>query len=301
MSALLAAQYGVGALVTATMHPIGYAKVLIQVGHEPMRPKPSVSILGKESLVYPNVVHYVGHIKKCDGFWGLYRGVFPRVVSGTLGNLVQNAVMEKFKGMNKAEEEKSSTDDELVTWIKTFCKETAQETAGRCLGIVASHPFHVIMLRCMVQFVGKETEYNSVWSSIGEIYRNDGICGFFAGIAPRLVGEVITVWITNFLAQLVNKYLVEDKDMKSYTAAACGLIVSHLTYPFTLVTNIMAINGSGLQATGGRVYGSWFECFGHLRRQGALKRGSSMFWRYYQGPMILMDGKPYPANSRFLQ
>ena len=32
-----------------------------------------------------------------------------------------------------------------------------------------------------------------------------------SGIVPKLIGEVITVWISNLLAQLINKYLVEDK------------------------------------------------------------------------------------------
>ena len=31
----------------------------------------------------------MGHIKEIDGFRGLYRGVIPRVLAGTFGNMVQ--------------------------------------------------------------------------------------------------------------------------------------------------------------------------------------------------------------------
>lgn len=300
MAAITAAQYGTGALVTALMHPIGYAKVLIQAGYEPLPPKASVSLFGKESLVYPNVLQYMSHIKKVDGFWGLYRGVFPRVVSGTIGNIVQHNVGDKLKAwfpQAKASPEEEEG-DELMSWLRSFCLETSQETVARCVGIIASHPLQVVTVRCMIQFVGRETEYEGLFSSLGAIYRNDGILGFFAGLVPRLVGEILTVWVTNFLAKLLNRYLVEDKDLRSYTAAACGLVVSHFTYPFTLVANVMAINSSGLKASSPPQmprYESWVDCFSDLNAKGQLKRGSSLFWRYYQGPVIWRDGRMMAA------
>ncbi|KAK6185691.1 hypothetical protein SNE40_007869 [Patella caerulea] len=295
MAAMLAAQYGLGATVTATLHPIGYAKVLMQVGFEPLQPQPSVSLFGKEQWVYPNIFKYVGHIRKVDGFWGLYRGVIPRVISGTIGNAIQNNLHDAFKESNKkakqlAPAQLSGNEDQLVTWLSEFCKETSQETVARCVGIIVGHPFHVIMLRSMIQFVGRETKYDSIFSSIAEIYRNDGILGYFAGLLPRLVGEIITVWITNFLAQLINKYIVQEKDMQSYTAAACGLIVSHITYPFVLVSNVVAVNGSGLMAASPPrmpYYENSFDCWKSLHAQNQLKRGSSLFWRYYHGNKVV--------------
>ena len=306
MAAITLAQYGTGALVTATLHPLGFAKVLIQTGYEPLPPKSSVSLFGKESLVYPNVLQYISHIKKVDGFWGMYRGVFPRVLSGTLGNIVQHNVAEKLKAAaadKKTEKSEGEEEDEVVAWLKNFCFDTTQETISRCCGIVVSHPLHVVTVRCMIQFVGRESAYDTVFGSLREIYNNDGILGFFAGLVPRLIGEILTVWITNFLARLLNRYLVEEKDMKSYTAAACGLVVSHFTYPFTLTSNIMAVNGSGLQgASPPRMprYDSWIDCFSHLHSTGQLKRGASMFWRYYPGPVIFRDGKLMPSPGPLL-
>ena len=52
-------------------------------------------------------------------------------------------------------------------------------------------------------------------------------CFNFRGIIPRLIGEVFTIWLSNFIAHLVNKYLIESKEMKSYTAAATGVSVHY--------------------------------------------------------------------------
>ncbi|KAL8578918.1 hypothetical protein ACOMHN_001880 [Nucella lapillus] len=298
MAAITLAQYATGAMVTTTLHPLGYAKVLIQAGYEPLPPSPCVSLFGRESLVYPNVLRYISHIKKVDGFTGLYRGLFPRVLSGTLGNFLQSSVAEKLKAaiadMPLEEGNEGEEDNELAVFLRGFCIDTAQETVSRCCGIIASHPFQVITVRCMLQFVGRETAYDSLFSSIREVYENDGILGFFAGLMPRLVGEIMMVWVTNLMARLLNRYLVEEKDMKSYTAAACGLVVSHFTYPFTLISNIMAANGSGLLAASPpRVprYDNWLDCFNDLQAKSQLKRGASMFWRYYRGPVIYRDGQ----------
>ena len=34
------------------------------------------------------------------------------------------------------------------------------------------------------------------------------------------------------------------------------------------------------------MYISWTDCFSHLKSQNQLKRGSSLFFRYYTGPQV---------------
>lgn len=41
----------------------------------------------------------------------------------------------------------------------------------------ASHPFYVVAVRTMGQFVGRETSYKSIFQSISCIYENEGISG----------------------------------------------------------------------------------------------------------------------------
>lgn len=38
-------------------------------------------------------------------------------------------------------------------------RETAIEITGKTAGVIVSHPFQVITLRVMAQFVGGETQY----------------------------------------------------------------------------------------------------------------------------------------------
>lgn len=58
-----------------------------------------------------------------------------------------------------------------------------------------------------------------MFGSIGEIYRQNGILGFFSGLIPRLLGDILTVLIANTLTFVINTYIVEEKDLQVYTSA----------------------------------------------------------------------------------
>lgn len=228
----------------------------------------------------------MSHIKQKDGFLGLYKGLLPRILGGFVGNFTTTATNNYLKGVGASAEESAPAvghnSDELVGWLKTFFLNTSKETLGRCAGIIVSQPFHVLMLRCQAQFIGGETQYNSLWSSLVEIYNNDGILGFFGGLVPRLVGEVITIFLTNFFANMINKHFLEDKEMRTYTSSACGLVIGTFTYRFSLIGNLMAVSGSGMVAAKFPymlAYSNWYECWGHLSQERQLGRGSRLFNR----------------------
>ncbi|NXX73281.1 MTCH2 protein, partial [Spizella passerina] len=177
----------------------------------------------------------------------------------------------------------------------------------------------VITLRCMVQFIGRETKYSGTLSAFATIYREEGILGFFAGLIPRLLGDILSLWLCNMLAYLINTYALENgvgsapaspvpgagggqlrgcsgshhsilgglqvsamTEMKSYSQAVTGFFASMLTYPFVLVSNLMAVNNCGL--AGGLLpyaptYSSWLDCWSQLQREGNMSRGNSLFLR----------------------
>lgn len=85
-------------------------------------------------------------------------------------------------------------------------------------GIIISHPFHVISVRMMAQFIGRETLYKSIFGSIAEIYKTDGILGFFSGLIPKLLCDVACLVLTSSTVFLINKYAVRDKLGRQYTA-----------------------------------------------------------------------------------
>ena len=65
---------------TAFLHPVEYAKTLMQLGHEPLVPVQSKTLMGKQALALPNVFKYIGIIKKREGLTGLYSGLTPRIL-----------------------------------------------------------------------------------------------------------------------------------------------------------------------------------------------------------------------------
>uniref|UniRef100_A0A668T5X5 Mitochondrial carrier homolog 2 n=1 Tax=Oreochromis aureus TaxID=47969 RepID=A0A668T5X5_OREAU len=184
--------------------------------------------------------------------------------------------------------------------LQQVVNETTREMIARSCATIVTHPFHVITLRCMVQFIGRETKYSGVFDSIITVYREEGILGFFAGLIPRLLGDVLSLWICNLLAHLINTYAIDDSmshtgEIKNCSQAMTGFFASMLTYPFVLVSNIMAVNNCGL--AGGltpyaSVYPTWVDCWKHLSREGNMSRGNSLFFRK------LPAGKTYAVDQK---
>jgi len=148
----------------------------------------------------------------------------------------------------------------------------------------------------MVQFVGRETYYNTIWSSVNEIYQEEGISGFFSGVVPFLLGELVALWIfrtINYLltSQIPNEWNnsetqnVGKSEIKTYTTAISQYIASMVTYPFQLLTTLMAVNDTRL--AGGNpplmpIFDSWTDCWVQLGQKGLRNRGSTLFRRNVQ-------------------
>nr|XP_033784198.1 mitochondrial carrier homolog 2 isoform X2 [Geotrypetes seraphini] len=176
---------------------------------------------------------------------------------------------------------------EGLSSIDQVVKETSREMVARSAATLITHPFHVITLKIMVQFIGRETKYCGIFNSVTTIYQEEGIGGFFVGLIPRLLGDVISLWLCNMLAYLINTYALDNGmssmgEMKGYSQAVTGFFASMLTYPFVLVSNLMAVNHCGL--AGGLppyapLYHSWIDCWKQLSREGNMSRGNSLFFR----------------------
>ncbi|KAL6461727.1 mitochondrial carrier homolog 2 [Colossoma macropomum] len=287
-----------GSGLTVLSHPLMYIKVLVQVGHEPLPPTLGRNLFGRQVYQLPGLFAYAKHIIKIDGKSGLFNGLAPRLCAGTIGTIVHSRVLQKSQeskfevvgGGRKAEEGS----------LQHVVNETTREMIARSCATIVTHPFHVITLRCMVQFIGREAKYSGVFDSIITVYREEGILGFFAGLIPRLLGDVLSLWICNMLAHLINTYAIDDSmshtsEIKNCSQAVTGFLASMLTYPFVLVSNLMAVNNCGL--AGGLppyapIYPTWLDCWSHLSREGNMSRGNSLFFRK------LPVGKTYAIDQK---
>uniref|UniRef100_A0A9L0K9N3 Mitochondrial carrier 1 n=1 Tax=Equus asinus TaxID=9793 RepID=A0A9L0K9N3_EQUAS len=213
-----------GAGVTALSHPLLYVKLLIQVGHEPMPPTIGTNVLGRKVLYLPSFFTYAKYIVQVDGKIGLFRGLSPRLMSNALSTVTRGSMKKVFP---PDEIEQVSNKDDMKTSLKKVVKETSYEMMMQCVSRMLAHPLHVISMRCMVQFVGREAKYSGVLSSIGKIFKEEGLLGFFVGLIPHLLGDVVFLWGCNLLAHFINAYLVDDSfsqalAIRSYTKFVMG-------------------------------------------------------------------------------
>ncbi|XP_032894331.1 mitochondrial carrier homolog 2 isoform X1 [Amblyraja radiata] len=296
-------QLYLGAGLTVLSHPLMYVKVLIQVGHEPLAPSMGRNIFGRPVLQLPGLFAYAKHIVKIDGKRGLFKGLTSRLCAGAIGTVVHSKVLQSYRNMKNSECSELGKNADPSSLYHVF-EETTREMIARSTATLVTHPFHVITLRCMIQFIGRETKYSGIFNSVVTIYREEGILGFLAGLIPRLLGDVISLWLCNLLAYFINTYILEPPsqvsqigELRSYSQAITGFLASMLTYPFVLVSNLMAVNNCGL--VGGlppyaAVYSSWINCWRQLSREGNMSRGNSLFFRKAPaGRMYALDQKRF--------
>ncbi|KAF7212938.1 mitochondrial carrier 2 [Nothobranchius furzeri] len=168
-----------GSGLTVLSHPLMYIKVLIQVGHEPLPPTLGRNLFGRPVHQLPGLFAYAKHIVRVDGKGGLFKGLSSRLCASAIGTVVHSKVVQKCQEHGTPQVlggQQKAVDGSLQHVIN----ETTREMIARSCAAVVTHPFHVITLRCMVQFIGRETKYSGVFDSIVTVYREEGLLGFFA-------------------------------------------------------------------------------------------------------------------------
>uniref|UniRef100_H2YYM5 Mitochondrial carrier homolog 2 n=1 Tax=Ciona savignyi TaxID=51511 RepID=H2YYM5_CIOSA len=291
----------VGVGMTVVAHPFTYAKVLVQLGHEPLAPVMRRNMFFRKQLQYPSVFAYIKHINTTDGYVGLYRGLLPRIFANASTSITYSLVGTTIESQFARETQECSELKKVCNHVIPI-SQTTREMAARCSAIIISQPFHVIAIRTMAEFVGHETIYTNIFTSTAEIYREDGILGFFAGIMPRLASEVITIWLCNLLAHTVNTYVLTDTvNLRQYTHLVVGYVAQIITYPLSVTSTVMAASGTRLRAGNPPcmpVYRGWLECLKDLHKTGASNRGSSMFFRKAAAHLYSASAvSPMPAPS----
>uniref|UniRef100_A0A8B9ZUY4 Mitochondrial carrier homolog 2 n=1 Tax=Anas zonorhyncha TaxID=75864 RepID=A0A8B9ZUY4_9AVES len=152
-----ASQVLLGSGLTVLSQPLMYVKVLVQVGYEPLPPTLGRNIFGRQVYQLPGLFAYAKHIVKVDGRVGLFKGLTPRLCSSAIGTVVHSKVLQRYQDAEQAEP--GASKKEHVSSLEQVLKETSREMVARSAATLITHPFHVITLRCMVQFIGRETKY----------------------------------------------------------------------------------------------------------------------------------------------
>jgi len=112
------------------------------------------------------------------------------------------------------------------------------------------------------------------------------------------------VTLSTAIVHFLNRYILTDKSLRIYSGHLGGFLASSVSYPFFVVSKCMMVSSSGLAAgfpPNMPLYGGWTNCYGHLAANKQLKRGSSLFLRYYTGPQVIVGDKVLPMNKTLLK
>ena len=276
-------------------HPLRVVSSLIQFGYEPLPPTHHYSILaGRYLYYYPGFIGYARSIITQRGWKALYRGVGPAVIEDIASSLVSDFVRPQvWSIVNKLPLNEVSGDVETPDNINNITTTRATLVRGikgfvilsfsGCIVEVIIRPFHVITLRTIAQHVGEETIYSGFLNAVKEIYRSEGISGFYAGLVPALVHQVVGALIYESIVIAVEEIikLMPVAILGGGLAILKGPFGSYIsrsyTYPFFLISNLLVINNQPMKAASlNPPFTSWRDSWTYLRESGNLFRGNAV-------------------------
>ena len=220
--------------------------------------------------------------------------------------------MELIKKQKKEEEE--LTDHES---FRLKLRQAIRATIFTSAGLIVSRPLTVVMIREIAQLVGRETKYNSVIGALYTIGYEEGPRGFFSGLVPALIAQGITIWGTFALTYGIERALVRAtrdnhddenarkafKDTRKVFNVIVPFFVNAFSYPFSVISTLMSINGSGLAVSllpYSPSFNYWGDAYDYLKPHG-LVRGARLFLREQKGAVSVgNDHHLYASNKHFI-
>lgn len=247
---------------------------------------------------YPGIFGYAKHIVRREGWGALYRGVslslFSQMVTISAHYVIHPVVtnMVTKLPLSVVSEANGDVPDTEPQNVETLRGIMVQATRSFMTSLLTSvsvemviRPFHVIVVRSIAQHVGKETVYSSLWSSLTQMYNEEGLAGFYAGLTPALLGHVSScliyssMWVFFQLVAINAPYNWMKMFIQGIVAIPLlAYIPRTYSYPFSLMSNVMAVNNTQLVLAKQPAYSGWMDCYRDLKSTGALYRGSVMLF-----------------------
>ncbi|KAA0199916.1 hypothetical protein FBUS_03925 [Fasciolopsis buskii] len=137
------------------------------------------------------------------------------------------------------------------------------------------------MIRQMAEFLGSDGSYSNFLFAITRTIKEEGVPSLFNGLIPRLLGEIITVWMISCFVYVLNQYIFTENvgpSLKEHTPMIASMVVPNTTHPLTVTSSVMAVSRARLEVA--LPFKNWWDCYQFLSCRGELSRGSSLFFRY---------------------
>jgi carrier protein len=311
-------------LVVVT-YPLSFAKVLFQLGHEPypLTEGKSLFFFGRHSYFLPNVLKYISNIVQDQGLKTLFTGfdaaIAALVVGGTASFATQLYIDRYFPSLGGdplEDKEEHEIDDHYSAQLQV--RKAVRKTVSQLVGTIISRPFTVIMVRRIAQEITGENKYTNFICSFFKIGREEGPRGLFSGLLPALIADIITIWGVTAIRYGVERVLIrtgidDTNDAEQKERAKEGrfllnyvvpFIVAGFSYPYQVVSTVMALTGSGLAVSllpYSPLFPNWLDAFDYMKANRATTRGARLFVREYKEAVSIgSDGKYYALTKHYV-
>ncbi|CCD63551.1 Mitochondrial carrier [Caenorhabditis elegans] len=306
--------------------PLTVTRTLIQLGHEPfpLSTGKTLVIAGRNAYFLPNFFSYMKQLGTTRGYITLWTGIDSAIaalaVQGIASHRTQQYIDEYYPNiggplLNQDKEEDELTDAES---FRRVIRNGFRDSVIRVVAVTAARPFAVCFARQVAQVIGNETKYTTCAQALAVIGKQEGPGGLFSGLAPQIVGELLVIWGVHLITHGIQRAILRiefgdtknkdetkakaAKDVHKFIHTAVPFLVNSFGYPYSVVSTVMAVAGSGLAVSFlpySPSFNNWHGAWDYLRPIG-LKRGNRLFLREQVGAVTVgVDQQLYASNSYF--
>ncbi|PKS11997.1 hypothetical protein jhhlp_001293 [Lomentospora prolificans] len=230
--------------------PLDVIKIRLQLQSHSLSDPLSLKKLPPGSPIYKGLVRTARDIVRDEGFTALWKGNVPAEIMYMVYSAAQftayRATAEAIRPY-LGDSKRNPHIETQISWIAG--------TAAGLAGTTASYPLDLLRTRFAAQ--GKDRVYKSFFRSFGEIYRDEGMKGFFRGIVPTLLnaGPGMGIYFLTYEAIRPPDVRKGEDDSKRViprmpwgfdkflAGSASSFIAKTAVFPFDIVRKRMQVQG----------------------------------------------------------
>jgi solute carrier family 25 (mitochondrial folate transporter), member 32 len=156
---------------------------------------------------YPSLMSGVRQILKSEGVAGFYRGLVPSLL-GVTHAAFQFMAYEQLKvywSSSKMPGIRTTRQDGNAGRALGNLDLLAISTLSKVFAGVITYPYQV--LRTRLQIYDAVREYPGVTDAVIQIWRKEGLNGFYKGLAPNILKVLPGTWVTFLVYENMRTYL----------------------------------------------------------------------------------------------
>ncbi|ODQ60576.1 hypothetical protein WICANDRAFT_51144 [Wickerhamomyces anomalus NRRL Y-366-8] len=187
-----------GSVSTSITNPIWVVKtrLMLQTGDESL-----------EKNYYKNTIDAFKKMYKNEGFLVFYSGLIPSLF-GLFHVAIHFPVYEKLKKFLKCDNFKSQTNDELQTHSNNLIRLITASSLSKMCASTLTYPHEILRTRMQISSFNKNKSIKTgLINTILNIYKKEGLIGFYQGFTTNLARTVPASAVTLVSFEYISRYL----------------------------------------------------------------------------------------------